>query len=570
MAAIRTLNLIWERRFRGAYPLSRYALDDEGTVALAIPRPLEARAFDLTRLRHDGSAEVRAGFAVETLVKLETSTVSNSLIGMTADDLYLFHGASKIRFMPEKRINFLDSGMSGTGTALAALFSDIAGASFALAFGEIGGGVVWLKEIDGLASALTVSRDGSRVAFGAEAGTLWLMDAGRREIWEFAQESPIRAMACSSDGLQVAYGTSDGRVGLIDEEGARRWETRLPGEAFAIALSGNAELCAVLCRRPEDPSTAHIYLIDATGTICWDYDAEKRLLGLAISPDGRHLATGARDGTTTLYEAVPGKGGAVRRGNAQAGSALEQAETLHKAGSLALALLKLREALDLDPADCAGCDRIIAARDGYFQEAFVEAQNQMAKGCYVQAISLLGTLLHEEPLHIETAQALREARAKRSEELILQAKSRGAEGNIGSAEQLLREAIAVAPPGPTTARTELASLFADHAAAADAEADCLLARGDLNTGLAALERAQSAAANPQRALKIIQAQTAMEFAAGMTAYNEKRYSEAVFQFKKVLARDPGHAEAKRYLNFSQKFAQDSTTETLADRFSRLE
>jgi len=56
----------------------------------------------------------------------------------------------------------------------------------------------------------------------------------------------------------------------------------------------------------------------------------------------------------------------------------------------------------------------------------------------------------------------------------------------------------------------------------------------------------------------------------MAAYNEKRYSEAVFQFKKVLARDPGHAEAKRYLNFAQKFAQDATTESLTDRFSRLE
>ena len=62
----------------------------------------------------------------------------------------------------------------------------------------------------------------------------------------------------------------------------------------------------------------------------------------------------------------------------------------------------------------------------------------------------------------------------------------------------------------------------------------------------------------------------MEFAAGMAAYNAKEYREAVFQFKKVLARDAAHSEAKRYLGFSQKFAQDTSNEALNDRFSRLE
>ena len=66
------------------------------------------------------------------------------------------------------------------------------------------------------------------------------------------------------------------------------------------------------------------------------------------------------------------------------------------------------------------------------------------------------------------------------------------------------------------------------------------------------------------------AHTAMEFAAGMAAYNEKRYREAIFQFKKALARDPAHSEAKRYLAFAQRFEQDATTDTLTDRFSRLE
>lgn len=570
MAAIRTVNLLWERKYRGAYPLAHYALDNAGALTLAIPRPLEARTFDLTRLHPDGSAENRSSFAVETLVKLETSAQADGVIGMTADDLYLFHAGTKSRFLPDRRINFIDSALSADGRFVTAAFSDMAGASFAHAYGEINGYVTWLRELPVPASAVAMARDGSRVALGAETGTVWLMDAGRREIWEFDQEGSVRALACSEEGLHVVYGLADGRVGLIGGDGARKWETRLPGEVFALALSSDGSLCAALCRRPDGPASAHIYCLDATGTVGWDFDAEKRLLGLSLSPDGRFMATGARDGTTAVYEVVPSEGAETARERRPAGDPLTEAAARRRKGDFAGALQILREALEFDPADCAGCDRLLAVRSAYLQEGFDEAQEQMAKGELADAIGLLGALLTAEPLHTEAALVLRTARVRRSEALVAEAEQRSAAGDVVQAEMKLREAIAVAPVGPTPARTALAALFTRHAEAADADADRLLAQGDLQAGLAALERAQSAAASREREQKIGRAQTALEFATGMTAYNEKRYSEAVFQFKKVLARDTAHAEAKRYLNFAQKFAQDAATESLTDRFSRLE
>ncbi len=570
MATIRTVNLLWERKYRGAYPLARYALDDAGTLTLAIPRPLEARTFDLTRLQRDGGVEIRSGFAVETLTKLETSAQSDSVIGMTADDLYLFHSGSKSRFLPERRINYIDAALSADGRVLAAAFSDVSGASFALTFGEIGGYVTWLREIPTAVSVVAVAPDGSRVAVGAETGTLWLLDAARREVWEFAQDGAVRSLTCSVEGLYVAYGTVDGKVGLIDADGARKWETRLPGEVFALALSSGGDLCAALCRPPENPAGAHIYCLDANGTVGWDFDTEKRLLGLALSPDGKYMATGARDGTTAVYEVVPAEGAGEGKDRRVLSDPLAAAATLRKAGDFASALQTLREALDANPADCEGCDRLLTTRAAYLQEGFDEAHARIGKGDLAAAIGLLGSLLTEEPLHIEVAQSLRAVRVQRSEELIAEARALNAAGNGSQTEMKLREAIAVAPIGPTSARRELAALFTHRAETADADADRLLAQGELQAGLAALERAQAVAESRERAKKIALAQTAMEFAAGMTAYNEKRYSEAVFQFKKVLARDPGHAEAKRYLNFSQKFAQDTNTESLTDRFSRLE
>src|SRR5437016_14557245 len=109
MPSIRTVNLAWERKIRGSYAVSRYALNDNGTLTLAIPRPLEARAYDLTRVALDGAAEVRATFSVETLLEIEVSAESDTVIGMTSDDLYLLHAGSKSRFLPERRILFVDS-----------------------------------------------------------------------------------------------------------------------------------------------------------------------------------------------------------------------------------------------------------------------------------------------------------------------------------------------------------------------------------------------------------------------------------------------------------------------------
>src|SRR5215471_12838768 len=99
MATIRTVNMIWERKWRGSYPVSRFALDDTGTLAAALPRPLESRAYELTRLDREGGAESRVVFSSETLLKMDLSAQAEEMIGMTSDDLYLFHGGQKGRYL---------------------------------------------------------------------------------------------------------------------------------------------------------------------------------------------------------------------------------------------------------------------------------------------------------------------------------------------------------------------------------------------------------------------------------------------------------------------------------------
>src|SRR5262245_3005663 len=98
MATIRTVNMIWKRKWRGSYPVSRFALDDRGTLSAALPRPLETRAYELTRLSREGEAEPRVVFSSETLLKMDLSAEAEEMIGMTADDLYLFQGGHKGRY----------------------------------------------------------------------------------------------------------------------------------------------------------------------------------------------------------------------------------------------------------------------------------------------------------------------------------------------------------------------------------------------------------------------------------------------------------------------------------------
>lgn len=563
MKNIRTVNLVWEQRIRGTYPVARYALDDEGTLALAVPRPLEARTYDLTRISRAGSAEVRSSFASETLMKLDITAQADDALGMTADDVYLFHVGGKGRFLGERRLSFVEAMLSADGRRVAVAFSDMAGASFAIAYGEISGREIWTRDEDVTLTALALSRDGTFLALGAENGTLWLTDSGRRNVWEFGQGESVRALACSQDGSFVAYGTADGKIGLIGADGARRWLTEIGGEITAVALSADGAVCAALHRT----DTPKLTLLTREGRVGWEIASEKPLVGLALSPSGEYLAASVRDGTVTLYEVVPGEAQIGVTGATSDPRA--QAESLTQSGDLEGACRLLRAALDTDPANVALCEELIRQRDAWLETCFEEARTQAAAGEYAEAFTILDKVLTVEPDNVDAMTWRKSFRDERGRHHLGAARRYEQAGDTAAAETALLEAIADAP-FLLEARRELAALRARHAAEADTEADRLLAQGDLEAGVAALERAQSHAPTPERAQQLLRAQTAQEFAAGMAHYNEKRYREAIFQFQKVLSRDPEHAEARRYLGYAQKFAQDTHSDTVGDRFSRLE
>ena len=569
MANIRTVNLLREKRVRGTHPIAPYALDDEGATMLALPRPLEARAYDLTLVALDGAAAIRAGFAVETLGKLLVAAGSSSCIGITVDDLYLFHEGKKSRFLGDRRVVYVDATLDGNGRQFLAAFSDMAGSSFAVACGDTSGKILWMQDMETTLTATVISRLGNRMAVGSENGRILLLDTAKREVWEFGQNEPIRALASSNDGVNIAYGTADGAVGLIDGYGTRLWEVCLSGEVAAVALSSNAEVCAALVHPRSNPLTTHIVCIGSTGQVGWEFDAEQMLLGLSLSPDGTKMATGSRSGMTAVYEVVPGEG--MGAGSAAVGvNVSQQAGEMAAVGDLLGASRLLQTALDADPANTSLCEELVRRRADYFTQEMARTGALQEVQDYAAAIAALEGLRREDPLNTQVVERLAVVRQAHSRHRATAAQTHLAAREYENAETALLESIAAAPFESLDSRRELGALRGRRAQEADTEAERLLAAGELAAGVAALERAQASTSDPARAGRLQKAHTAMEFAMGMEAYNARLYAEAIFQFKKALARDPVHSEAKRYLAFAQQFAQEASTETLSDRFSRLE
>ncbi len=567
MLGIRTVNIAWERKIRGTYPVARYALSDDATLLLAIPHPLERRAYDLTRLDIAGGVEVRSSFTVETLLKLEVAENAEDFIGLTSGDLYLFRSGAKTRFMGDRRMVCTDAGVSADGRWVTAGFSDMAGNSYALAFGDIAGRVVWTRDIASPLIAVVLSRDGGRIVYATEDGLLWLVDASRRDIWVFEVSEAATAIACSSEGTSVVYGTATGSVGWIDAEGKRRWETTLPGAVLALVVSGDGTLCAALVRPEGEPGANQVCLLTGAGHLEWEYPLDRPATGLALSPNGRFFATGSRDGTLSLYEIIPGESGSVAAPATYENMVSEQDRMRYAdvAGHMAELTARLAD----HPADMALFENLATLKARLRSDLLASVGEQLARKEFVQAIEEIHAALAVDPEFLEALEALTEARNGCVQALLQSATEAEQREEFDSAEAALLEAIRIDPDSKAS-RVHLVSHRSRRAAALDAEVALLVQRGDLEATLNALEKAQSLAPSVARGASLQQTQTALEFALGMTAYEEKRYREAVFQFKKVLNRDPVHAEARRHLGYAQKFAQDAALDAVNDRFSKLE
>jgi hypothetical protein len=116
MADIANVNLLFLRRIRGISPLSRYAVQSDSTLLVAVPDEMEARTGHIARFDSAGRSRVLETFNVETLRKVEIGAQAAHFLGTTEDDLYLFKESRKSRFLPDRRVSYTDVALAEDGS----------------------------------------------------------------------------------------------------------------------------------------------------------------------------------------------------------------------------------------------------------------------------------------------------------------------------------------------------------------------------------------------------------------------------------------------------------------------
>ena len=566
MADITNVNLVFLRKARGLAPLSRYAMQDDGTILVSVPDELEVRTFHLVRFSEQGRSRITQTYNVETLRKTEVVPDGSAFVGSTDDDLYLFLKERKTRFLPDRRASYTDLSLGVESARFAVAFSDLLGAGHSVAMGELGGRLLWTKDIAFPISRVCLDRTAKFLVIAGESGDLILVDHTRKTLWNHRQEVPLLAIATAGP-QRTAFATGGpsveaGGIGLVGGDGTLLWFTELVGTPVELAVDATGHTLAVLLAL--DHSSGRIVFLSEDGLPVWDIDFEDaRPTGISVSPSGRFVAVSLRDGTLVTYELTFGE----RMASLSEEASLAEARQFQDRGNVSAAAEVLRARLESVPSDTRACALLGEVLEELRQRALSAAQTAEAvadfSGADGHLIAAQQDLTHDPGL----AEARTTLRLLWYQTKLLEAKTALTDGNTEAAEAAFLEAIQ-ANPLATEARMQLAEARYAGAEEALGRGQTLLLQGDATGALLAFTEArQKGAAGPELSEKVRQARVVEAMALGNALYQDQQYAAALFQYKKALRLDPENGEALQKLRYAQNFLQDTQ---LSDRFSRLE
>jgi tetratricopeptide (TPR) repeat protein len=557
---IQPVNLLWQRRYRGLLPFVANSLADDGQALLIRPDELEARTYQILSLGPDGQARELGAVSVETVSKFEVAPGGQFMLGVTDDDIYLFREGRKSRFLADRRVSYSDVALARQGGLFGCAFSDMMFASHTAALAEMGGRLAWTKDLAAPVNRVAITYDGRTVAIGGADGSVLALDHLRATVWECLQPEPVTALALGEAAHPCAAGTEAGSVFSIDGSGAVVWQTavELPVRALAMDSAGEWVVAAA-----GDATGGLLVCFDREGAPVWETELATQPTGLALSPNGRFVGVSLQEGSALLFEA---DFGAARAAGRPAESELAEVETLVTAGHLPAARARLLELLERDPACLPAGERLADVEDRVVEERLVAARALAEEGNRGEALALLGETAQRFPYHaglFAERCRLREAAVAGFQEA---ADRSLAADDAESALAALRELLRF-DPRHQAAREQLAATQRRMADQLAAEGDACASRRDLAGALERWQKASALAPSPELEGRIRRGEIERSLAAGTALYQHGRFAEAAFQFKRVLALDPQHEEARRYLGYSQSAAGESL---ISSRFRKLE
>jgi tetratricopeptide (TPR) repeat protein len=560
--SLTSVNLLWQKRLRGLLPVPLHAVAESGHALLLRPDEMEHRTYQVLSADPDGEIRELGAISVETVYRFDGVPDGKLMIGMTADDIYVFKDGKKIRFMADRRVTYADAALSPKTGWFAAGFSDALFASHGVAFGDANGRFGWAKDMEQAVNRVAISGDGRTLAVGLQDGRVRALDNMRNPLWTCAQDEAITAMAMPGAGPDVIVGTELGTVLSLDADGGFRWRSPVGLPVLAVSVDEANQWVASL---HSDGTTNLLVCLGSDGSPVWEYELEVKPTGVSLAPNGKFLvvttANGGASGFEVDFASAPSfsHGGRKARDLAAVDTALEAGE-VGKAHELLTLLARSA------PWDAEVGSRRLETRARLLNQLREQSAEAEDEKDWDRALAILQQACQVDPwdeaLFAERRQLRERAIAGKAE----QAGTHEATFDPEGAARLWGEILELDPDNGK-AREAITRLRTSQAAELMRQGDDHMARQDLQSAVMLWQQAQNLAPNDDLAERLRKAEVERCVAVGIAHYEAQRLPEATFQLRKALAMDPENETATRYLGYADSVSGDHT---IADRFARLE
>lgn len=555
-------NLIIDKCFRGHLPVADLALSDSGEVMIAIPDEYRARVYHVISIAPECEPKEIGFFSMEKPSKTASSADGRFLVAATDDKIYTFVDGIKSRLFADRRNAYTDISVCSSGEYFVVSGADMMASDHTVTLARTSGSEVWTKSLPFSITAARISSDGGRILVGSEEGKAMLLDSSRRILWQMEEIEPITTGAISTSGELSAFLTKTGSVVAISGDGERLWHLEGVGygKACAIAAQGGMIAAANLC--PDLTDRLSLYSPD--GNPLFAHDPRQGIRSIACSPNGRFVAISCEDGTLQVLEIVVST---CEKSDAEkAKGILDEACSLAEGDDRVMALEKLREALELAPAEVDACRRYVEIRDACVGEMLFDSDKAEASGDLCAAYEALESAWDLNRFNEVLFGRITSLRNRLIESLFADAESLSDAGRLEEAIVSLQKILKL-DMANYAARHELGRLEQSLTDSCVREARSLADDGHPGQAVAMLEKAYSRRPTMEIHQELLKVQAAQALFEGLQAYEEKMYARAILLFKKVLSIDPDNSEASRYMEYSRNIGRD---DALSSRFSKLE
>ena len=303
---------------------------------------------------------------------------------------------------------------------------------------------------------------------------------------------------------------------------------------------------------------------DINGVALLEHGDISEVTSVACSRDGRFAAISCDDGTLQILEVTLAS--ARARSADMVKSLFEEGCAAAEKGDHAVALQTLTRLLELSPCHLDACRKLAEVRDEFACKRIEDADRLASDGEPARAVQELQAAAEVCPYDARVFEKLTAARENLIRDALAASSSFAAGGRLEEALAKVEDVIQL-DPANVQAREQLSKLEDALVAKHVSEADAALVAGQPERAVHFLERASDLRSSPELQKRLANARARQAFDEGLALYEAKKYSQAAFQFRKVLNIDPDNAEAQKYIEYAESLRQD---DTLFDRFSKLE